>query len=177
MALHADKVVFRTNEPVTATLLMWPALAQSAIPKIILEGDAFSNSSKSFTPVAAGDEPGTFRVLFETLPQGRYRARIAGGAASSLTSTGEIAFDVRGIEDERLDLAARGDLMARIAQESGGAVLATGSPGELVTQLQAARRGAGPSKSCAIPPGTAGGCCWVSSCSGEPRGCCAARRD
>jgi hypothetical protein len=140
MALHADKVAFRTNEPVTATLLVRQALAKSAIPKINLEGDA-PNASKSFTPVATGDEPGTFRVLFGTLPQGRYRARIGGtgNGDSTAASSSEIAFDVRELEDERLDLAARGDLMARIAQESGGAVLATGSPSELVVQIQAAR--------------------------------------
>jgi hypothetical protein len=72
-----------------------------------------------------------------TLPDGRYRARMAEGDASS--SAGEIGFDVRGSADEQLDRDARPDLMARTARESGGAVLTTGSPGELVAQLEADR--------------------------------------
>ena len=138
MALRADKIAFGTGEPVTATLLMRQDAADRPVPKIDLEGDA-PNTSKSFTPVATGDEPGTFRILFGTLPEGRYHARIAAAQAAPSSSSGEIAFDVRGFAEEQLDRAARPDLMARIAQESGGAVLATGSPGELLTQLQAAR--------------------------------------
>jgi hypothetical protein len=136
MALHADKLAFRTDELASATLLVRAALAGHDIPKITLEGDAH-DAPKSFTPVASGDEPGTFRVLFGPLPAGHYQARIAG--TSTAISASEIAFDIREFEDEQLDLAARGDLMARIAQESGGAVLATGSPAELVAQIQSAR--------------------------------------
>ena len=139
MALRADKVAFRTNEPVTATLLLRQDDARREVPKVMLAADA-RNTSKSFTPVASGDEPGTFRVLFGTLPEGRYRARIEEkrGATAS-TAAGEIGFDVRGFADEQLDRDARPDLMRRIAQESGGAALTTTSPGELTAQLQAAR--------------------------------------
>ncbi|MFI5456333.1 MAG: hypothetical protein ACHRXM_12870 [Isosphaerales bacterium] len=134
MALRADKIGFGTNEPVTATLLMRQEVARRDVPKVDLDGD-LPDGSKSFTPVASGDEPGTFRILFGTLREGRYRARIAGRTAS----TAEIAFDVRGFAEEQLDRAARPDLMARIARESGGAVLTVATPGELVTQFQAER--------------------------------------
>jgi len=138
LALRADKVAFRTNEPVTATLLVRDEVARREIPKVSLEGQA-ADTKKSFTPVAAGDEPGTFRVLFGSLPRGRYRARIAGSGVLASSSAGEIAFDVRDFADEQFDRAARPDLMARIAHDSGGAILATGSPGELIAQLEAAR--------------------------------------
>jgi len=138
MALRADKIAFHTNEPVTATLLLRQEVSQRELPKVVLAGNV-PNSSNAFTPVASGDEPGTFRVLFGTLPEGRYQARIAASGASPMTSAGEIAFEVRGFADEQIDRDARPDLMARIAQESGGAVLTTGSPRELITLLQAAR--------------------------------------
>jgi hypothetical protein len=138
MALRADKIAFGTGEPVTATLLMRQDVAARPVPKITLEGDA-PNTFKSFTPVASGDDPGTFRILFGTLPEGRYHARIAAALATSSSASAEIAFDVRGFAEEELDRAARPDLMARIAQESGGAVLEAASPSALLTQLEAAR--------------------------------------
>jgi len=138
MALRADKIAFRTGEPVTATLLMRQEAAARQVPKVDLKGDG-PNASKSFTPVPSADDPATFRVLFGALPEGRYHARIAGGGAKISRPSAEIAFDVRGFAEEELDRAARPDLMERIAHESGGAVLETGSPGELVTRIQPAR--------------------------------------
>ncbi len=137
MALRADKIVFGTNEPATATLLLRQDATVSDLPRIDLEGDA-PGSRKQFTPVASGDEPGTFRVLFGPLAEGRFRARIVRHDRSASPPSDEIAFDVRGFAEEQLDRAARPDLMARIAQQSGGAVLTSGSAGELVTQLEAA---------------------------------------
>jgi hypothetical protein len=142
MTLRAEKIAFQTNEPVTATLLMRQEVARPEVPKVELEGEA-PNTPKVFTPVPTGDEPGTYRVLFGALPEGRYHARIARLNSPASTSAGEIAFDVRRSAAEQLDRSARPDLMARIAQQSGGAVLFTGSPGELVAQLQAARARSG----------------------------------
>ena len=169
-ALRADKTVFRAGEPVTATLLVRPEAAPSQVPKIELEGDGQS-ASQSFTPVASGDDPGTFRVLFGIVPEGRYHARIAAGGGGPKSSSSEIAFDVRRFAEEELDRAARPDLMARIARDSGGAVLSTGSPDEVVTQIQAARARAAPKRPCAIPPGTAGGSSWSRLRFGGPPGC------
>ena len=136
MALRADKAVFGTGEAATATLLLRRDATAGNPPKIDLEG-ATPQTKKQFTPVASGEELGTFRVVFGPLPEGRYRARIVRNDKSAGTASDEIAFDVRGFAEEQLDRAARPDLMARIAQESGGAVLATGSAAELITQLEA----------------------------------------
>ncbi len=76
LALRADKIAFRTNEPVTATLLLPEEVAHREIPKVELAGNA-PQASKSFTLVAAGDEPGTFRVLVRHACR---RAAIAGGS-------------------------------------------------------------------------------------------------
>jgi hypothetical protein len=137
-ALRADKIVFDTNEPASATLLLRRDSSAAELPRIDLEGDALP-SRKQFTPVASADEPGTFRVLFGPLLEGRYRARIVARDNSAAAPTDEIAFDVRGFAEEQLDRAARPDLMARIAAESGGAVLASGSSRELINGLEAAR--------------------------------------
>jgi hypothetical protein len=138
MALRADKVAFRTDEPATATLLLRGDVSPREVPKVVLEGNV-PGKSNTFTPINSGDETSTFRVLFGALPEGRYQARIAVSGAAPSTSAEAIAFEVRGFADEQLDRDARPDLMARIARESGGAVLASGSPGELIMQLRAAR--------------------------------------
>jgi hypothetical protein len=125
LALRVDKVSFRGNEPASATLLLRQDVARRSIPSIELSGGGLTRP-KSFSPAASGDEPGTFRVLFGPLPEGHYRARVAGQDESNL-----VAFDVRNVVEEQLDLAARPDLMGRIARESGAVALATGSPSEL----------------------------------------------
>jgi len=71
--------------------------------------------------------------VFGPLPEGRYQARVAGaGAADPSAAT---AFEVRNLSDERLDLKARPDLMSRLAEESGGAVLTGTDPAELAKAL------------------------------------------
>jgi hypothetical protein len=67
------------------------------------------------------------------LPEGRYRARVAG---STDESSAVAAFDVRGNLTERLDVASRPDLMDLIARDSGGAVLESSDPAQLRTQLR-----------------------------------------
>jgi hypothetical protein len=131
VALRIDKVGFQTTEPVTATLLVRHESAGREIPSVELTGDS-QKAPKAITPVPTGDEPGMFRVLFGTLPEDRYQARVAGRDESSA----QVAFDVREPVEEKLNLAARPDLMARIAQESGASVLASASPRELIDQFQ-----------------------------------------
>ena len=67
-------------------------------------------------------------MVFGPLPEGRYQARVAGAEDSG----SDTAFDVRSLADEQLDLKARPDLMAHIAQDSGGAVLAAGTADEII---------------------------------------------
>jgi hypothetical protein len=131
LALRSDKVRFNTTEPATATLLVREE--GGTVPGIELTGDGIE-SKRMLRPAAMGDEPGVFRVAFGALPEGRYQARVAGAAAGDATA--QTAFDVRSPAEEQLDLAARPDLMARIAAESGGAVLNGEKAGDLVGQFR-----------------------------------------
>jgi hypothetical protein len=120
LALRGEKIRFSPTEPAAVTLLLREEAAKGAIPAVELRGDGIV-SVRTVTPVALGEEPGTYRAMFGTLPEGRYQARVAGSAI--VDPSAETAFEVRNLSDERLDLKARPDLMARIAEESGGAVL------------------------------------------------------
>jgi hypothetical protein len=133
LALRSDKARFSTLEPATATLLLREEAAKAKVPAVELRGDGAGNA-QTVTPVPMGDEPGTFRVVFGKLPEGRYQARVAGTEGDL---TGSTAFDVRSFSEEQLDLKARPDLMARIAQGSGGVVLEAGTPREMLEQFRA----------------------------------------
>jgi hypothetical protein len=133
LALRSDKVSFGTTEPATATLLLHADSAKGQVPAVELRGDGI-DGRRTITPVALGEEPGAFRVVFGNLPEGRYEARVAGtegGDAAART-----AFDVRSLFEEQLDLKARPDLMARIAQASGGAVLEGIQVNEVISQFR-----------------------------------------
>ncbi|MEX0725742.1 MAG: CARDB domain-containing protein [Planctomycetaceae bacterium] len=125
--LRSDKVTFGTAELATATLLMHVNEAAD-VPKIELTGDALKQPQQ-ITPIPAGTSSGQFRVVFGPLAEGRYRAHVVGADADEATAI--VAFDVRGSLAERLDVAARPDLMKLIADESGGAVLTSADPDEL----------------------------------------------
>jgi hypothetical protein len=131
LALRSDKVRFNTTEPVTATLLVREEGGD--VPAIELTGDGLQGK-RSLRPAAMGEEPGVFRVAFGSLPEGRYQARVAGATAGDATA--QTAFDVRSPAEEQLDLAARPDLMARIAAESGAAALSGEKTGDLVGQFR-----------------------------------------
>lgn len=131
-ALRSEKVTFGTAETAAATFLV-RAGETTTPPQVELLGDALEQP-QLITPVPEGAAPGQFRVVFGKLPEGRYRARVAGTLKGDAGS--EIAFDVRGSLAERLDIAARPDLLRLIAEESGGAMLAASEPGELSRRFQ-----------------------------------------
>lgn len=120
LALRSDKIRFGPNEPAAVTLLVSEKAGTNDIPAVELRGGGVSGV-RSVKPVALGDEPGTYRAVFGLLPEGQYQVRVA---ATTPDPAGETAFEVRNLSNEQLDLKARPDLMARIAEESGGAVLA-----------------------------------------------------
>lgn len=128
MALHTDQVTFGSDEPATASLLIRREAAQGAIPNIELTGDGIEGV-RVITPVAAGEGPGVFRVLFGELPEGRYQARIAGQSGDQ--SRSQVVFDVRQFLEEQLDLTARPDLMERIASSTGGVALTGDTSSEI----------------------------------------------
>jgi hypothetical protein len=134
MALRTDQVTFGSNEAATATLLVRREAAQGQIPNIELTGDGI-DGVRTITPVAAGESPGVFRVLFGELAEGRYQAHIAGQPVEK--SGSRAMFDVRRLLEEQLDLKARPDLMARIATSTGGLELKGDSAGEIAETFTA----------------------------------------
>jgi len=128
VALRTDKVSFIDGENVQAMLLLREELATQTVPAVKLSRDGDDESTPlSIQPVPLGDEPGVYRVPFGQLAEGRYRAWIEKGdnatADSASDSATEVAFDVRPFAGERLNIAARPDLMKRIAEETDGAVI------------------------------------------------------
>jgi hypothetical protein len=124
-SLRVDKVRFGDSEPATATLLARQEISEDQLPRVQL----LSNSSiepKLFSPAPLGNEAGVYRVNFGTLPEGKYRAILSGSKPEDPNS--QVAFDVRRYDKEMLDLQARPDLMARIADDSGGTVLPKNDP-------------------------------------------------
>lgn len=134
--LQADKITFSTVEPATATLLIREEAARHRIPSVELTGSALERA-EAFSPVAAGDDPGVFRVDFGRLPEGRYEAGIVGKKKEAKSDSGRIAFDVRNFAEERLNLKARPDLMARIAAESGGVSIEADAASEITRSFRA----------------------------------------
>ncbi len=128
LALHADQSTFSTNENATVTLLLRAEALTAELPKIELIGNAPAEPRVA-EPVPLGDEPGTYRVSFGALPEGHYRAQVTGAAQTDTVQ--QVSFDVRGFLEEKLDLRARPDLLRRIAEDSGGAVLGTDAPEEI----------------------------------------------
>jgi hypothetical protein len=132
--LRPDKVSFDAAEPATATLLVSAAAAGQEIPRVQLS-KAGQREMQEFTPIASPDEPRMFRVAFGPLVEGRYEAQLVGAPPSA--NSERTTFDVRRNQRERIELAARPDLMAKIAAASGGAVLDSVDADELVRQFDA----------------------------------------
>ncbi len=120
MALRTDKLTFSTDENATATLLIRENQWTGEAPWVELSGAAIGKPRTIFC-VPRGATPGQYHVPLGRLPEGQYVARVVGAEKDELS--GVTAFDVQGNLKERLDVAARPDVMKFIAAESGGAVL------------------------------------------------------
>jgi hypothetical protein len=151
MDLRCDEVVFDASDPASARLLLGEAAMAGGVPSVELRLAGDGNAIGTFAPAAAGTDPGTFRVVFGKLPPGQYEARIVPGSGASpppdaragtsaspqADGTPVARFDVRAPVREQLELAARPDLMARVAEDSGGAVLRQGTAGEVIELFDA----------------------------------------
>jgi hypothetical protein len=136
LVLRTDKVTYAAGESVSALLLR---REESAAPKTLeveLAGEDGGPSAK-YAAVPLGDEPGVYRIPFGTLPVGRYRAGVVmPEGQKSDNSTTTVAFDVRPNLAEQLDVQARPDLMARIAEQTGGAVMPQGETVSLAQEFR-----------------------------------------
>jgi hypothetical protein len=132
LALRTEKVSFFSEEPAAATLLVREGALGGELPRVELQRDGAAIGS--FAPVALGDEPGVYRVSFGLQPAGTYQASVVGGTARDVEST--VAFDVRPNFTEQLDTAARPDLLAEMADKSGGAMLSEVSAADIARRFR-----------------------------------------
>lgn len=136
LVLRSDRVAYGVNDPVSTTLLIRPEAERRGVPTVELISGSGTTVGQ-FTPVPLGEEPGVYRIAFGVLPAGNYRATAVGRDGETLTGSGAtLAFDVRSFSREQLDVQARPDVMARIAEESGGAVLTRESVESFEEQFQ-----------------------------------------
>lgn len=136
LVLRSDRVAYGVNDPVSTTLLIRPEAERRGIPTVELTSGNGTTVGQ-FTPVPLGEEPGVYRVPFGVLPAGNYRATALGRGGETLAGSGAtVAFDVRSFSREQLDVQARPDVMTRIAEESGGAVLSRESVGIFEEQFR-----------------------------------------
>jgi hypothetical protein len=133
LMLRADKLSFSTSESAGVSLLAREEAMRGGPPPVSLT-DA-DGHVRQFVAAAVSDDPQAFHIDFGKLPEGHYLVRIAAGEAMQGNPFGRTAFDVRRFGQEELDIKARPDLMARIAHESGGAVLVGSSADDLARQF------------------------------------------
>ncbi|MCE9546279.1 MAG: hypothetical protein K8T25_12255 [Planctomycetia bacterium] len=129
-ALRSDKVSYSTGEPIGLTVLT-RAEQGSKAPEVELLTEG-QKQPRLVSAVASAQTIGQYSVPLGRLPEGEYRARIVG--APPQESAAATAFDVRGNLTERLDVAARPDVMRFLAERTGGAADA-GDPAELARRL------------------------------------------
>jgi hypothetical protein len=128
MDLRCENVVFDSSEPACAALVVAEEAAAGGVPSVELRVADEQTAIGRFTPAASGDDPGVYRVSFGRLPPGQYEARVADSGPAGPSAR----FDVRAPVREQLELAARPDLLGKIAEDSGGAVLQSGSGHEVI---------------------------------------------
>ncbi|MBI4581216.1 MAG: hypothetical protein HY718_16050, partial [Planctomycetes bacterium] len=148
MDLRCEKVLFEASDPASATLLMSAeAVGGGPPPTVELRVAGEENAIGDYAATAAGSDPGVFRVVFGKLPPGQYEALVTGGGATAPSTR----FDVRAPVREQLELAVRADLMAKIADDSGGAGLESGTGREVAGLYEAFARRAQPERVRRIP--------------------------
>ena len=119
-ALQSEQLRFSTDESAIATLLVRDTVSQSESPTVQLTHDGDENVV-TVTCEPAGDQPGVYQARFGELAAGSYRATLVDADQSDRSVT---AFEVRQPITERLELSPRDDLLAAIAKQSGGQLLA-----------------------------------------------------
>lgn len=132
-ALRSDKITFSAGEAATGSLLMRSTELGGPVPEIELTGTGLSEP-QTLSAIPSNSNQGLFRVVFGTLPEGQYQAKVLGDEGSSASS--QTAFDVRGSATERLDVAVRDDVMRMVADESGGALIDGENPQELLDKFE-----------------------------------------
>lgn len=138
VAIRSDRVSFMTGEMVTATVLVDLGEAQDAGDPtqkyhVLLDGPDLP-VSRRVSLVPSGMESHLFRVDFGALAVGTYNAMVVSETADEPLA--KTVLDVRDPWYEQLALDARPDLMRRVAEESGGAVVQPSEVDQVVAKFR-----------------------------------------
>ena len=137
LSLQLDRVSYESGSVVTATMLVRPE-SVSQIPRVRLRSVATGTESneqvfdQEYTAKPVGQDPGVYRFDFGKLPAGQYSAETVAEDEDLYVKT---ALDVRDRWTEQLQLDARPELMQRIADLTGGAVLESADADDFTNQF------------------------------------------
>ncbi len=131
-ALQSDRTRFTTDVAASATLLVRDNVSTEQMPIVVLSRDGDEQQTEIVCE-PLGDQPGVFQARFGKLPAGSYRARLKDATDSDRSLT---AFEVRRPIAEALDVNPRDDLLAAVAEQSGGQVLADMSAMQIAEMIE-----------------------------------------
>lgn len=134
VALQMDRVSFTEGESVSAVVLRRPELDTAEIPSVKLLDDD-GNLVRTIQPIPVGEELGVYRVFVGSLIAGHYQTQLE-TLEEGKAVTKSVHFDVRPDLREQLEVSARPDLMQRIAEVSGGEVLALDKLSDLASKFE-----------------------------------------
>lgn len=143
MMLRVDKISFDLGENATATVVVRDTAGKAHVPDVTLT-DLQQNDTQTFTPAPFGSSPGTYRVAFGKLPEGRYQVQLVGGDAKDAVTRS--VFDVRNVSAEMMDVQARPDLMRRIAESTSGNALGSDPAGQIRAEFNKYRDASRPTQ-------------------------------
>lgn len=121
VSLQMDRVTFTAGEAVSAIVLKREDADSGPLPPVELR-DADGQLLQTAQPIPVGSEPGVYQVFLGKPEAGSYEVTFTGDE-DQLPGTRKVRFDVRPDLREQLEIAARPELMSRIAELSDGEVL------------------------------------------------------
>lgn len=136
IALQMDRVTFAEGEPISAIVLRREGVDAVPLPAVELATTDTTSIEKtdetavreSSQLIAVGSEPGVYQVFLGPQPVGRYQLRFDDTLGDDVKGNRVVEFDVRPDLREQLDASARPELMSRISELSGGAVVDVSDP-------------------------------------------------
>ena len=138
IGIRSDRATFLTGDQATATVLVsspqdFQKPGGQPDFEVLLQGPGLKLPRRiTPSPIAGSGE--LFRADFGTLDIGYYTASVVRGASDEMLA--ETAIEVRDPWFERLELDARPEVMRRVAEISGGAVLQPNQVGDLCQRFR-----------------------------------------
>ncbi len=134
IALQMDRVTYTEGESVTGIVLRRAQSDLKDLPAIEVT-TADGQPLQTIRPIPVGEELGVYQVFAGIMPVGQYKMQLT-TTEDGTPVTRSVQFDVRPDLREQLEVTARGDLMQRIAELSGGGVLSADNASDIRERFQ-----------------------------------------